>query len=647
MKKTLVSLKLYIYIALLSGGVFFGSCTGDSRRVFTLTDSRQVRQPFHATLSPDGKWVAFGLADSLWISSTHPKISGNEITRPIAAGLQSQVSFSNPFVAWSPDSRQLLFRAGEGVGVPLVASINNKDEIHPLLPDLLTAELKTFQNWAAGGPSWSFDNNRVAFLAWRANQSSQGLQVYVANSETGQVEKWTTDEQSKFSVAWSPDGRWLAFTAGSFGGKTGRIALLPAEAKLQGDPITLIDGEANLYRDLLWSPDARYLLARTLDSTPILLEVYPDGSFQRVDTSLPPHRYIGWTSDQKALFTTISEGMSTRLSLVDITTGEIKHLTRADNFYRAVGIANTNSINFLVFTAESGSFPRDVWSAIVESKEPYLSARHQITNANIWLGSIALAQAEIYRWQSGKGDTLEAQLFLPPHFRRGFRQKSVPLVVIPYGGYVNEFPKGEYFLTQGIQVLAAKGYAVVLPNTRGISNDSQPDKRYGEPQLADTHLLLDALIQDGLVDPNRVATMGHSHGGAMVYYYLTHSDRFCAGIAVNGAADWVFQAKLRRMSGLPGGMGGMPKELPEKYQEFSPLLNANAVKSPLLAVAGKHDTQILPQNALVMVDTLKALGKQAELLYFEDEGHLIAKPENQELFWQRVLDFLAKAFEVQ
>lgn len=115
------------------------------------------------------------------------------------------------------------------------------------------------------------------------------------------------------------------------------------------------------------------------------------------------------------------------------------------------------------------------------------------------------------------------------------RDAGSPVVLVPYGGYSDTFPESEYFLSRGILGLVMRGFIVVRPNTRGTADDSRDQGRYGEVQLQDTQLLLARLSAEKLIDPNRVALLGHSHGAAMVYYYMTHANAFCAGVAVTTA----------------------------------------------------------------------------------------------------------------
>ena len=125
----------------------------------------------------------------------------------------------------------------------------------------------------------------------------------------------------------------------------------------------------------------------------------------------------------------------------------------------------------------------------------------------------------------------------------------------------------------------------------------------------------------------------------MAYYYATHSSRFCGVIAINGRADW--EAQARYGDGyLVQQMGGLPASVPNVYAEFSPLRNIARVTTPILAVAGKLDTQILSANASAIVTALHAANKPAELIEFPDEGHLIVKPENIRRLWEAGLALL-------
>lgn len=623
--------RLLLVAFVLSGCVSHdGERDASPSRSFTIEDAQRLTLPFHAVLSPDGRWVAYNHGDSLYVAGTNTEA----LPVALAGGIRAQSSYAWPYMSWSHDGSRLVFRADDG---RIMLADRAERSVRPLLPDSVSEGLQTFNNLLAGGPSWSPDGRRVALPAQRPGQEGVGLQAYVFDFDSGVLEPWTDEPVGVFSISWSPDGRWLAYSCGRFVGDSGAIRLLDVESGSRGSARSVVDGGSAVYLNLLWSPDSHSLLARTRTGEPALFRIQTDGSASGIPSQLPGRVYVAWVSNGAALLTSVREGMSRRLERVDLSSGRSTPLTGTDTLTAAVGAAGSSRGDIIAYTQESGSMPPRIMVAEYDSLSDGLISRRNLSPRPAVLDSVALARHQIFGWTSPEGDRLETQLFLPPH-----PGPLPPLVIMPYGAYMNKFPRGEYFVSQGIQALTARGYAVALPNTRGIGSAAQSDGRYGATQLEDTHALLDALAHASLADTSRVAVLGHSHGGAMAYYYGTHSKRFDAIIAVNGAADWVEQAKLLRMAGLPNGLGGTPEDLPEKYRAFSPLDNADAMQAPLLAFAGRRDTQIPSWNAEVMVDSLRSLGRDATLHIFEDEGHLIETPANQRQFWQVIFDFLSR-----
>ena len=595
-----------------------------------------VSQPGRVVASANGRMVAYVLGDVLWAQHLGTNGSPRGVPIQVSAGMRRNSGYLREFEALSPDGSRLAFRTGHGgvrdQGELRVAAFDRAGgvSVKPLVTGSLASRLQTFVHFAAGGTAWSRDNRHVAFTAVDT-ANDQHLQLYVADAETGTVERWTDDSTWKFSVAWNPDGRRLAVSTGDSASRTATVLLLGSA----GDAHEIVHVPGRWLTDLLWSPDGTRLIAAPDSGKPLIAHLVSAWSAQMEHQSLPQLRFVGFTPDGKSLVARRADGMSARLVLVELNSGKVSVLSAGDTLFTPIGVGGSLRNAVLVFTAESGAIPREICIAkLFIDGNRLLGAKVIARATGIPAGGMPFSY-RVYRWESSKEETLEAKLYSP----RKLGLSPPPLVVIPYGGYVNSFEDPEGFLEHGVLDLLRRGWVVAFPNTRCAATDDSCVGHYGDLQLEDTERMMEALGTAGLADPNRTAVIGHSHGGTLAYYYATHSTRFCAVVAMNGRADW--EAQARYGDGyLVQQMGGMPDDVPAVYNRFSPLRNAASAGAPVLAVAGKLDTQILPINAPTIVSALHAANKRAELLEFPDEGHLIIKPENIQRLWDSVFAML-------
>ena len=591
-------------------------------------------QPERVVASANGRIIAYVRGDVLWAQRLAAR--GSRVGMPIrvATGMRRDWGFRREFEAFSPDGSRLAFRTGRGgmsdQGELRMASFDSRGRvsIKPLVAEPLSSRLQNFRHYAQGGAAWSRDNRHVAFPAIDTTRD-QHLQVYVVDTETGTMERWTDDSSWKFFVAWNPDGRRLAVATGDPRSRTATLLLLNSP----GNAHEIIRVQGRWFTDLLWSLDGTRLLAARDVGSPLLAHLVSEWSAQAEETSLPQVQFVSFTPDGGSLVARRTEGLSSAILLVERSTGRVSVLKSGDVLLTAIGLgASTHPT--VIFTTESGSFPREVRVAKLEVRSSRLVGEKVIVRATGAENRMPFSY-RVYRWQSATGKLLEAKLYLP----RRKAARPPPLVVVPYGAYKNNFEDPQGFLEQGLLNLIRRGWAVALPNTRCAASDESCVGHYGDVQLEDTERMMEALGVQRLVDPHRTAVIGHSHGGTMAYYYATHSSRFCAVIAINGRADWEAQA-LYGDGYLVQQMGGLPASAPNVYAEFSPLQNVSRVTTPILAVAGRLDRQILPANASAIVAALHAAKKPAELIEFPEEGHLIVKPENIRRLWEAGLALL-------
>ncbi|NOT10124.1 MAG: S9 family peptidase [Gemmatimonadales bacterium] len=607
-------------------------------RPIGLEESRSIRQPYDVSLSPDGKWFAYALGDSLYVASAEAVVNGRDPAPLAVAGGMFSQRRTTAYAAWSADGSRLLFRSGDqhrGLGSLMVATLRPILSVGRLLPDTADAALITFYTSLGGGPSMSPDGRTAAFLAQRRSHP-EVMELYVADIEAKQVRRVTSDSINKLSVSWSPDGRWLAIASerGTKPGDSASVSLIATRSADWGRPASVWRGPSRYYRNILWAPDGRRLFVTDAETRAAVLELSPAGALSSAAQQLPNGTYVGWNAAGDGLVKRTVKGMNATLSLHRLD-GSATPIVEGDMVPRAFGVVRVGATARLLASLQSGGQPEDLWVMTVTPGQPI--GRHRATRANPGFVETGAPTVSIRRWVI-EGDTLEAQVFMPNTASTGPR----PAVVIPYGGFVNVFPRTDFFFELGLLPLASQGYVVIRPNTRGRDTDRRDTGKYGQLQLDDTERLLDQMIAEGLIDRSRIAIYGHSHGGSLAYYYLTRSNRFCGVVASNGRTDWKLQAEQANDGFLVAALGGSPVEVPAQY-ERSPIRNLANVRAPLLAIAGEQDRQILPQNARMIVDSLTALGKRARLLWFADEGHVIEKPENVDRVWNAIFEFLSVA----
>lgn len=589
-----------------------------------------LAQPERVLVSADARIVTYVTGDVLWSQ----RLGGNAapLGSPVrvAEGMRRDVSPLREFDALSPDGSRLVFRTGHGgpydQGELRVASLDasGRSRVKPLVDPELGARLQTFVHVAGTGAVWSADNRRVAFVALDPEQDTN-LQVYVADTDAGKIERWTDDRLSKLSVTWGPHGDSLLVTATNFTTKVSLWRLLSPSNKQE-----ILRAQGRWLSDLRLSPDGNWLIFSRDDGTTGQARVNADGSATMQDAPLPRLQYVAFTPDGSALLARRAEGMSGGVVLVNRSSGAVANLTTGDPLFSPVGIGGLAAVPVVVFTVETGASPREVRTA-------KLGGGKSLVDVQTIARSTGFAAADLpFKFQIFQGT---AKLYLPKGNAAG---SPPPLVVVPYGGYVNTFDDPNGFLEAGWLDLMRRGWAVVLPNTSCAPSATACPGIYGELELRDTQKLIDELRARGLADSRRVAVIGHTHGGSLAYYYATHSGDFCAAVAINGRADWVAQAN-NGDGYITQRMGGLPSQKPELYEKGSPLQNLAAVTTPILAVSGALDTSILAENEYTFAVAARSANKPVELLDFPDEGQLIVKPVNIRRLWDKTSALLDSA----
>jgi len=255
-----------------------------------------------------------------------------------------------------------------------------------------------------------------------------------------------------------------------------------------------------------------------------------------------------------------------------------------------------------------------------------------------------------------EGEALTSWLYLPSTSG----PTLPPLVVIPYRGRVFPSPLAQYEAGgfsphMNPQILAAHGYAVLTPSLPYDANTIEPTAGAADQILS----VVDAAIATGAVDPDRIALWGHSFGGLIAIAAAEQSPRFRSVIAVAGAQDLVSRwgaFSLHRWVTPEDGYGsattaGMveqgqfsmrapPWADPQRYVRNSNLFAADQITAPVLLIHGETDEENIAQSQ-ELFSALYRQAKDAQMVTYWGEGHVLASPANIRDFYRRILDWLA------
>ncbi len=259
----------------------------------------------------------------------------------------------------------------------------------------------------------------------------------------------------------------------------------------------------------------------------------------------------------------------------------------------------------------------------------------RLTEINPQVNSWRLPQIELVRWTSTDGTEVEGILELPPD--HGPNDGPLPLVVELHGGPTADTKYRFRFWIYGRTLMAANGYALLSPNYRGSTGYGDQFLvdlvgRENDIDVKDIMTGVDAMIERGIADPNRMAVMGWSNGGFLTNCLITTNTRFKAASSGAGVIDQVIQWGIEDTPGhVINFMGGkLPWADPEEYLAGSPLYRLNTVATPTLIHVGGNDPRVPVAHSKTLYRALKQyLQIPTELVIYPDEGHGLSTYEHR------------------
>ena len=606
-------------------------------------------------ISPDGSMIAFSVTTTDWDANRFDQ----EIWLVVGNGDPFQLTRTEPGSStgqqWSPDGSRLGFIADRGDG----------PQVYVIRPEGGEAEQLTSHDGGISAFRFSPDGGRIAFTAtdpppddFEEREERYGdyavedadfrmTHLWVTDAHAGGEPRRLTGEDSYTigggfggsAFAWSPDGREIAFGHTP----TPQVNSFPdADISVvdvgEGTVRTLV-AEPGPERGPMWSPDgSRILYSTTAGADPFygnteLAVIDTGGGQPRIltadfDENPAP---VAWT-DEGVLFVA-SQRTARHLFLLDPETGEVS--LEADTPEMIVTADLSSDGSMMALQGEDRTTVGEIFRMARRADgSRATNALQQVTDMTTQVADWGdLGSREVIRWESEDGAEIEGVLMTPPGYDPG---RTYPLMVVIHGGPTGTSrPQLVGGYVYPVLEWLRKGAVVMMPNYRGSAGYGADFRALNVRNLGvgdawDVLSGVEALVDRGIADPERVAAMGWSQGGYISAFLTTSSDRFRATSVGAGISNWMtYYVNTDIHSFTRQYLKATPWEDPDIYAKTSPMTYIRQASTPTLIQHGEFDARVPTPNAYELYQGLQDVGVETRLIIYKGFGHGITKPRER------------------
>ena len=275
----------------------------------------------------------------------------------------------------------------------------------------------------------------------------------------------------------------------------------------------------------------------------------------------------------------------------------------------------------------------------------------KIFTLNPWLSEVDMVEKEIITFTDKQGNEQKALLLLANSNKsKGLVVSCYPGTIIQANSLNRDYRFSNHFMNP--LLFTSNGYNVLIPTIDTRSTDEFEE-------FSDFVLpAVEATIKKKQLDENKIAIIGLSQGGYLVYSIISQTNMFSAAISLAGYGNLLtlygnfdmryrytqnpFENVGRLRASERNGFGGLgiPAYIdPYKYLKNSPVVHTKKIETPLLIIQGDRDFVSIEQGE-EMFTHLYRQGKRVRFLRFWGEGHSINAPKNITKMWKEMLTWL-------
>jgi uncharacterized protein (TIGR01244 family) len=609
-------------------------------------------------ISPDGRLVAYTVREPNWDDDRYE----TEIwLAEIATGTTRQLTNakkSSLSPDWSPDGTMVAFTSDR----------SDKQQIYVIRIAGGEAEpITSAEDGVGGNFAWSPDGKHLAYTmtdakpdAWKTRDKKYGdfeivdadyrlSHLWVIDLATKTPKRLTSGTFTVGSFDWSPDNSAIAFDHSlnsdpSYSHTIDISVVSVADAKIR--PLVKQDGVDNRP---MWSPDGATIafsssMAQTffyyLNSR--LATIPAAGGpitvlTKNFDENPTP---VAWLKD--GIVFSASQRTAAHLFQLDPATQVIKKTTPGTQWVYSGASFSADGATMAFIRSGPKELP-EIW--VVSAATGTLK---KLTDMAAQTASWPQPSQEVITWKSKDGAAIEGILHKPADFQAG---KRYPLLIVIHGGPTGISRPVPFASTSTypIDIWLNKGALVLEPNYRGSAGYGEAFRSLNVRNLGigdawDVISGIDHLVAQGLVDTDKVGTMGWSQGGYISAFLTTHdSARFKAVSVGAGISNWMtYYVNTDIHPFTRQYLKATPWDDPKIYADTSPMTYIKQAKAPTLIQHGELDRRVPIPNAYELYQGLQDVGVPAKLIVYKGFGHGLTKPKAHRAAMEHNLEWFGK-----